>query len=105
MDLRIFESITRTVTVIHPEKSFAIFSFTPEGSLFIDSDWGFYGHRWRGWGEETFVNFLLQISEDYFVKKLEINYFNETGNKLVESRKQALAILFSEFQKYLHDHR
>ncbi|MEN5054371.1 hypothetical protein [Sphingobacterium kitahiroshimense] len=100
MSVRIIESTTTTITVLHPEKSFAVFCFTPEGSLFIDSDWGFYGHRWRGFGE-SFKDFLCTISDEYFINKLGINYFHDTGRQLCDSRKEALSILFNEFKKYL----
>lgn len=101
METRISESATRTVTIVHSKWSYAIFCFTPEGSLFIDSDWGFYGHRWRGFGDMTFVEFLISLDQDYFIKKLEINHFQETGKKIASKRKEALGELFIELQIWL----
>ncbi|GGH28428.1 hypothetical protein FAZ19_19825 [Sphingobacterium alkalisoli] len=100
MKIKIKEDVATVITVLHPKLSYATFSFTNDGILFVDSDWGFYGHRWPNPGIPM-KDFLISINEEYFINKLEINHFNETGKKIVNTRKKALSELFKEFQNYL----
>lgn len=92
--IEIKKNIASTVYINTPETSWALFCFTPNGDLLLQSDWGTYTHRWRGFGDD-FEKFLKGLSVDYFVGKLSIQDVNQTRTH--EKQKEILSLLFVHF--------
>lgn len=94
MTIEIKKNNASTVYINTPETSWALFCFTPNGDLLLQSDWGTYTHRWRGFGDD-FEKFLKGLDVGYFVGKLSIQDVNQTRTH--EKQKEILRLLFVHF--------
>lgn len=94
MTVQIKKNYASTVYINTPETRWALFTYSPNGDLFLSSDWGTYTHRWRGFGD-NFEQFLKGLDVEYFVGKLSIPDANQ--NRTHSKQKEILAILFGHF--------
>ena len=94
MTIEIKKNIAHSVYIHTPETSWALFWFTPDGDLLLQSDWGTYTNRWRGYGDD-FEKFLKGLDVEYFVGKLSKQDVNQT--KTHEKQKEILGLLFKHF--------
>jgi hypothetical protein len=94
MTIDIQRNVASTVYIHTPETSWALFVFSPNGDLFLSSDWGSYTNRWRGFGED-FEKFLIGLDVEYFVKKLAIQDANQ--HRTSTKQKEILTILVGHF--------
>lgn len=94
MTIEIKKNIASSVYINTPETSWALFWFSTDGDLLLQSDWGTYTHRWRGFGDD-FEKFLKGLDVEYFVGKLSKQDVNQTRTH--EKQKQILRLLFVHF--------
>lgn len=94
MTIEIKKNIASSVYIHTPETSWALFWFTLDGDLLLQSDWGTYTHRWRGFGDD-FEKFLKGLSAEYFVGKLSIQDVNQTRTH--NKQKEILTLLVGHF--------
>lgn len=94
MTIEIKKNIAHSVYIHTPETSWALFWFTSDGDLLLQSDWGTYTHRWRVFGDD-FEKFLKGLDVEYFVGKLSRQDVNQTRTH--EKQKEILRLLFVHF--------
>lgn len=100
MTVEIKKNVATTV-YIHTEKtSWALFVYDIDGNIFLQSDWGSYTHRFRGFGNDI-EEFLKGISVEYFVGKLSMQDVNQTRTN--KQQKEILALLIGHFIQALKD--
>lgn len=91
-----------TVYINTPETSWALFMYSPNGDLFLSSDWGSYTNRWRGFNTD-FETFLKGLSVEYFVSKLSISDANQL--KTSEKQQEILTLLVGHFITTLNNQK
>lgn len=58
---------------------------TEDGMFAAVTDWGNFSFAWRSYGDRTFKEFLLTISEDYFASKMFSGMSYIASNKKIEA--------------------
>jgi len=87
-----------------PGQSWGTFTISEHGDFFIHSDWGYWAFNWRSFGE-NFKKFLVTLNAEYLLDKIETNQFQFYGikQKIHARKREAITVLFNEFQKVLKD--
>jgi hypothetical protein len=94
MTVEIKKNIASTVYINTPETSWALFTYSETGDLFLSSDWGSYTHRWKGFGDD-FEHFLKGLSIEYFVDKISKPDVNQHRPHI--KQKEILTLLVGHF--------
>lgn len=94
MTIEIKKNIASTVYINTPETSWALFTYSITGDIFLSSDWGSYTHRFRSFGDNIEA-FITGLEVEYFVNKLSCLDANQ--QKVHSKQKEVLTLLVGNF--------
>lgn len=94
IELEIKKNNASTVYINTLETSWAIFTYSSIGDLFLASDWGSYTCRFSGFGEDL-DSFLKGLEVEYLVEKLSKPDVNQ--HKPHSKQKEILTLLVGHF--------
>jgi len=94
MSIEIQRNVASTVYIFTPQTSWALFTFSNTGDIFLQSDWGSYTHRFRAFSGDI-ETFLKGLSVEYFVNKLSMQDVNQKPTTY--QQKEILTILVERF--------
>lgn len=80
--------------------SWTTFIISDTGDLYIYGDWGYYCYSWRAFGKD-FKNFLIDITPEYLLSKIESNASLHRKDKITSRQKEALLFFFGELIKII----
>ena len=89
---------------IRDEKhSYAQFFINGSGDLVMNSDWGYFTHSWRSFGND-FKDFIAHMDVEYMIGKFEINvrmFYSKNGIPQRKHKEPHLIALIKIFQDIL----
>lgn len=94
MTIEIQKNVASTVYIHTPETSWALFTYSQTGDIFLSSDWGSFTHRFKSFGNNI-ERFLIGLEVEYFVGKLSIADANQ--QKTHSKQKEILTLLVGHF--------
>lgn len=80
--------------------SWATFTISLKGDMFIHTDSGYYCHNWRVFGD-SFKQFIIELEPDYFLAKIKSYSALHEKKAMNKKQEEALVIFLKELQKEL----
>lgn len=100
MKIELKKSIAEHYYFNSENHSWTSFTITENGDLMITGDWGYYCYAWRSFGT-NFKEFIISLTPDYLIAKLESNMSLHKKGKINTRQKEALLFFLTEFKNQL----